>query len=85
MTEKMKVPPTPKPSKGMKYYRKQSNSRIDYIIYILYGIIMLSALIFILCFCSGCSYPISSLEEDEYITIYDKEWNVKYYGKIRKE
>lgn len=47
---------------------------------IIYLIILISALYY----CSGCAYPISSLE-DEYITIYDKDWNVKYYGKIRKE
>ena len=47
---------------------------------IIYLILLLGALYF----CSGCSYPLSSLEEDEYITIYDKDWNVKYYGKLER-
>lgn len=50
-----------------------------------WDIIYLIILISVLYYCSGCSYPASSFEEDEYITIYDKDWNVKYYGKIRKD
>lgn len=50
-----------------------------------WDVVYLILLIGALYFCSSCSYPLSSLEDDEYITIYDKDWNVKYYGKIRKE
>jgi len=51
---------------------------IDMIYLILFGTI-----IFLLC--SGCTCPESYSSQEEYITIYDKEWNTKYYGKIRKE
>lgn len=49
--------------------------------YALKGII---GIILIGYFC-GCTYSESYSSSDEYITIYDKDWNTKFYGKVRRE
>ena len=46
-------------------------------------IIVLLLFFIVICLCS-CVYN-EPMIQDEYITIYDKNWNTMYYGKIRKD
>ena len=48
------------------------------------NLIIVLLLFFIVIYLCSCVYT-EPLVQDDYITIYDKDWNVKYYGKIRKE